>query len=428
MKTGRVLLKRMILVPSLLVMAWAAAPVLSAAFSSTPVTEPSWPTFHGPERDNIVRETGLLKKWPEQGPPLLWKFDGLGKGYACVSVAEGLLFSSGDFGNEEYVLALDLAGKLRWKTLNGKAWKAAQPGSRTTPTYSDGAVYHLGPHGDLTAFAAATGQALWSVNIAEQFGVTLGLWGFTENLVIDGDRLLCMPGGPKGRVVALDKKTGRTLWANTDIPDRAGYSSPIVVNHNGVRQFITLARSTVLSVEVESGKTLWVHDHKGFCDQNVTSPVYREGTVYVTSGHKAGGRKVTINPDGLGVQENWFQTDLDNCHGGVVLLGGHLYGSGCRLYKRGLVCVDYETGQTVYNALEIGKVSITYADGLLYCLGNDTTMALVDILPARAQIVSKFTPPWENEPPCLSHPVVCGGRLYIRHLNELLAYDIRASQ
>lgn len=402
-------------------------PVLALALvvAAAEPLPPHWPEFHGPNRDNLVPETGLLKQWPEGGPKLLWKFAECGKGYACVSVADGRLYTSGDFGEDEYVLALDLNGKLLWRTPNGKAWKGAQPGARTTPTYRDGAVYHLNAHGDLAALDARTGRKLWTVNLVERFDVDLGLWGFTENLVVEGDKVLCLAGGKRGRVVALDCRTGATRWANTSLTDRAGYSSPVVVTHAGVRQYIALARSTVLSVEVETGKTLWVHEHKGFCDQNVTTPIYHDGTVYVTSGHKAGGRKVKMAGDGKGVTEQWFQTDLDNCHGGVVLLGGYLYGSGCRLYQRGLMCVEYATGKTLYNAREIGKVSITYADGLLYCLGNDTTMALVDISPQRARIVSRFQPPWTKEPPCLSHPVVCGGRLYLRHLNELLAYDIK---
>jgi len=404
-------------------LAWRAA--VAAAAEAVP-PGPYWPGFHGPRQDNIVAEKGLLQAWPEAGPRLLWKFDQCGKGYSCVSVADGRLYLTGDFGDETCVLAVDFNGKLLWKSANGKAWKGAQPGARTTPTYHEGMLYHLNAHGELGAFEAATGRRVWRRNIAEDFGVTVGIWGYTENLVVEGDRVLCLAGGEQGRVVALHRRTGVTLWVNRDFPDRAGYSSPVVVTHNGVRQYIALARATVGSVDVATGRTLWSHEHPSTCNQNVTTPIYHEGTVYVTSGHKGGGRKVIIQPGGRSVEQKWFQTDLDNCHGGVVLLDGYLYGSGCRLYRRGLMCVEFATGKTMYNALEIGKVSITHADGRLYCLGNDTTMTLVEASPQRARIVSRFQPPWENGEPCLSHPVVCGGRLYIRHLNELLAYDIKA--
>jgi len=408
---------------SLTLAALVTAAGLGQASAAPP--EPFWPEFHGTNRDNRSRETGLLKAWPKEGPKLIWKYADCGRGYAGVAMAEGLIFTTGDFGDEERVLALDLAGQLKWSAANGKAWNGAQAGSRTTPTYSDGAVYQLNAHGRLAAFAAATGRPLWVVDLRERFEAPLGGWGFTENVIVEDDMLLCVPGGTKGRVVALDKRTGKTIWANTKITDRAAYSSPIIVTHQGRREFIALAHESVLSVDTRTGKLLWSHPHPSTCDQNVTSPIFHDGSVYVTSGHKAGGRKVTINPDGLGAKENWFGTDLDNCHGGVLLLDGYLYGSGCRLYKRGLMCVEFATGKTMYNALEIGKVSVTYAEGLLYCLGNDCSMSLVDVTPQRGKIISKFMPPWEEKPPCLSHPVVCGGRLYLRHLNELLAYDIR---
>jgi outer membrane protein assembly factor BamB len=390
--------------------------------------EPFWPEFHGPGRENRSRETGLLRQWPQAGPPLEWKFSGCGKGYASVSVAEGLIFTTGDFGKEERLLALDLDGRLKWQRPNGEAWTGAQPGSRTTPTYSDGVLYHLNPKGRLAAYVAASGKELWVVDLPARFDARPGFWGYTENVIIEGGLLLCMPGGSQGRVVALDKTTGATVWANTEVPDRAAYASPIVVSHHGVRQFITLAHETVVGVEARTGKLLWTHKHESTCDQNVTSPLYHEGTVYVTSGHKAGGRLVRLSPDGRRAQELWFGTDLDNCHGGVLLLEGYLYGSGCRLYQRGLMCVEHATGKTRYNARDIGKVSITYAEGLLYCLGNDATMALVAVSPQQATGISRFTPPWSNPPPCLTHPVVCGGRLYLRHLNELLVYKVRASR
>jgi len=437
------------LLAAALASAYAAAAVESGhegpARTGGEPAAPYWPEFHGPKRDNISRETGLLRKWPEEGPRLLWKYPSCGRGYACVSAAEGLLFTSGDFGDQEMLLALDLDGKLKWKVPNGKAWKSAQRGARTTPTYRDGVLYHLNPHGLLSAYTASSGERVWSVDVKERFDAPRRTWGFTENVIVDGDLVLCMPGGRKGRVVALDRKTGATVWVNTEISDGAAYSSPIIVTHRGVRQFITLARQTVLAAEVATGKLLWSHGHPSTCDQNVTSPVFHEGAVYVTSGHKGGGRVVRIGADGRSVKEMWFGTDLDNCHGGVVLLDGYLYGSGCRLYKRGLICAEFATGRTMYNAREIGKVSVTYAgravklhdarresggyrrraDGLLYCLGNDCSMSLVDISPERAKVVGRFLPPWKKRPPCLSHPVVCGGRLYIRHLDELFAYDVR---
>lgn len=390
-------------------------------------SEAPWPNFHGPNRDNLSRETGLLRQWPKDGPPLIWKAAGCGKGYSAVAVADDLIFLTGDFGNQQYVIALGMDGRLRWKTPHGKAWKGPQPGARTTPAYDRGRVYHLGPHGSVSAFEAGTGRTVWTVDVCERFESAARTWGYTENLLIDGDRLILMPGGAKGRVVALDKNTGGTLWANTEITDLAAYSSPIVAEHGGVRQFIALARSTVVGVDVQTGKLLWSHEHESTCDQNVTSPIYHDGCVFVTSGHRAGARVVRLNAQSRRAEPVWFGTRLDNCHGGVVLLDGRLYGSGCRLYNKGLLCVEFATGKVLYQAKEIGKVSVTHAEGLLYCYDNDGEMLLVNATPQAATILSRFkVPRSETKENTLAHPVVCGGRLYLRHLDELFAYDIRA--
>jgi outer membrane protein assembly factor BamB len=400
-------------------------PLLAPQSAGSAPAGPYWPEFHGPARDNISRETGLMKAWPAGGPPLVWKRADCGRGYSGVTIAGGLLFTSGDFGDDEALLAFDLDGKPAWRAVHGRAWKGPQPGARAAPTWNDGLLYHLNPHGLLSCLEATTGRTVWSADLVKRFGARVGSWGFTESVIVEGDRLFCMPGGTEGRVVALDRKTGATVWANTEIRDRAAYASPILVTHNGVRQFITLARESVIGVDAATGRLLWSHGHPSTCDQNVTSPIYHDGGVFVTSGHRAGARVARLSADGKKVEETWYLQEFDNCHGGVILLDGYLYGSGCRLYERGLVCVEFATGRKAYNAREIGKVSVTYADGRLYCLGNDASMALVDVNPQRATGAGKFTPPWKNPAPCLSHPVVCGGRLYVRHLNELFAYDVR---
>jgi hypothetical protein len=179
-------------------------------------------------------------------------------------------------------------------------------------------------------------------------------------------------------------------------------------------------------VDVQTGRLLWSHAHESFCDQNVTSPIFHDGRVFVASGHKAGARVIQLSADNRSAEQVWFGTPLDNCHGGVVLLVGHLYGSGCRLYNKGLLCVEFATGKVRYRAEEIGKVSLTWADGLLYCFDNDGEMLLVKATPRAATIVSRFKIPKTDNEHTLTHPVVCGRRLYLRHLGELFAYDLRA--
>ena len=401
--------------------------VFSAAAAAADQPKSEWPCFHGPRRDNKSAETGLLKSWPKGGPKLLWKSAQCGRGYAGVSVAQGKLFTSGDFGREEFILALDLDGKVLWRTQNGKSWRGSTPGSRATPTYSQGRLYHMSPAGRLAALDAKTGKEIWAVDLKEVYGVRYGSWGLCENVVIEGDMLLCAPGGERGRIVALHKATGKPIWVNTTIKDRVAYCSPIVVTHNGVRQLISLWNTSVVGVSVRTGKLLWSHTHPSRYSQNVTTPLYHKGHVFVTSGHKAGGRLLRISPKSDSVRQVWFSEEFDNCHGGAMVLDGHIYGSGCRLYHKGLQCADFRTGKTVYRAEGLGKVSITYADGLLYCVDQKGNVSLVDATPQRAKVLGRFSITLEGKDHSLAHPVVCGGRLYIRQARNLYAYDVRAS-
>jgi len=405
-----------------------AAGAVGAAAAEDPADHPGgyWPGLHGPRRDNMSTETGLLVRWPDGGPPRLWTFTECGRGYACPAIVNGRLFTSGDFDRDEYVLALDLDGNLLWKTQNGKAWRGAEPGARTTPTWSDGMVYHLGPHGRLAALRAETGEEVWAVDLVEAFGARRSTWGFAENVRVVDDVVLCVPGGTRGRVVALDKKTGRPVWVNTTVGDDQAYCSPAVVTHEGRRQLIILMKKSVVGVDLATGRRLWSHPHPSRYNQNVDTPLYHDGRVFVTSGHQAGGRLIDIGPDGSTVRQVWHCREFDNCHGGVLLLDGYLYGVGCRMYHKGLLCVDWETGEVAYRHEPVGKVSLTWAEGFIYGVGQKGEVRLVKADPKGATIVSEFQiPPVATKDHLLAHPGVCGGRLYIRHADHLLAYDIR---
>ena len=385
-----------------------------------------WHQFHGPKRDNISTAKDLLKQWPKGGPRLLWRYSECGRGFSGVSIADGMIFTAGDFGRDEIVLALDMDGKPLWKAQNGKGWRGPYPGARTTPTYDNGVLYHLNPTGRLAAFQAKTGKEIWSLELREKFNARPGTWAMAENVLIDGKRLFCVPGGSKGRIVALDKTTGEPIWVNTEVADGPAYCSPLLVTHNGTRQLITVMQKTIVSVDVGTGKLLWTHEHETKHDQNVTMPIFRDGHVFASSGHGTGGKLLKLSPRSDGVARLWLNKDLDNCHGGVVLLGGCFYGSGCRLYHKGLVCVDYHTGKTMWTHRALGPVSLGCADGMLYCLSRTGRLSLVAVSPERCRVVSHFNIPRGSRDLHLAHPVICGGRLYIRHANDLFAYDVAA--
>ncbi|MHC4312738.1 MAG: outer membrane protein assembly factor BamB family protein [Planctomycetota bacterium] len=221
----------------LLIAASVGAPLLGASAD--------WPEHHGPGRTNISPDKGLLKEWPQEGPDKLWTYSPCGRGFSGVTIADGMIFTAGDFDRQEILIALDMDGKLLWKQPNGESWRRSSPGSRATPTYSDGAVYHMNPTGRLAAYEAKSGKPLWVVDLKAKFDAKYGVWALAENVIIEGDKVICMPGGPKGRVVALDKRSGKTLWVNTEIEHSAAYCSGLVVNHAGVRQLITMTQKSV---------------------------------------------------------------------------------------------------------------------------------------------------------------------------------------
>jgi outer membrane protein assembly factor BamB len=411
---------------------WLASSRAESADAPAPQAKPpaaeskEWTRFHGPQRDNVSSETGLLKRWPEGGPPLAWSFAECGRGYAMVSIAGGRIYTAGDFGDEERILALSLDGKWAWQTPNGKSWKGPYPGSRTTPAFDQGVLYHLNPTGLLAAIQADTGKLIWSLDLKIEFGARYGTWAMAENVVVEGDRVYCVPGGGKGLVAALDKRTGKTVWANTELDETAAYCSPIVATHAGVRQLITVTQKSVIGVEMASGKLLWSHPHPTKHDQNVNAPIFLDGHVFVSAGHSTGGTLLRLGPDSRGVATVWARSELDNCHSGVVLLAGHLYGSACRLGGKAFFCAEVLTGKITQTDRGMGRVSLTAADGMLYGLHERGRMLLIAATPGGFSVASQFQIPRGGDGMCLSQPVVCGGRLYVRHGSHLFVYDVRA--
>ena len=387
---------------------------------------PSWPEFHGPGRTNLSPEKGLLKKWPQEGPRLIWKFSQCGRGYSGVAIAQGMIFTAGDFGDVETLLTLDMDGRLLWKSPNGKAWHGPSPGSRTTPTYNDGVLYQMNPHGRLAAYEAESGKPLWNVDLKSRFDARFGVWSLAENVIVDGGKVLCMPGGPKGRVVALDKNTGKTVWANTEIQHTAAYCSPVIVTHAGVRQLITMTQKSVLGVDVQTGKLVWSAPFVPKSPQNALTPVYHDGYVFVACGHSSGGALFRIDQESGTAERVWYREDLDNCHGGAILIDGKLFGCGCRQGGKNFYCVDFLTGKTVKLDRSLGKVGISAAEGMLYCINHQGTMSLLAVTPDGFQIVSQFSLGKRPANSYLAHPVICGGRLYLRCNRDLFVYDISA--
>jgi outer membrane protein assembly factor BamB len=387
-----------------------------------------WPCFHGPNRDNKSTETGLLKTWPEDGPELLWAATGLGKGYSSVSIADARIYTAGRIERKTYVFALDLDGTLQRRTPNGQSWETTMrhaigyTGARSTPTYDQGRVYHLGEYGRLAALDAATGREIWHRDLLDDFDAEPPKYGMAESVLIVDDWLICSPGGARGFTVCLEKKTGKLVWANTEIPGTQAYCSPILAEFEGVKQVVSMSSEALFGLELATGKLLWSVEHKNARDNNATDPIYHEGHVFASSGYGAGSILVRLERTARGIETRtvWRSRLLDNHHGGVLLHEGHLYGAGHE--ARGWFCLDFMTGKQRWNAR--GKGSLTYADGMLYCLDERGTMTLVEATPEAYRPVSSFRVPRGRSGPYWAHPVVCGGRLYVRHVDRLFAYRI----
>jgi len=392
---------------------------------------PFWPRFHGPRGDNISQDTGLLKTWPEGGPKLAWKAKGIGYGYSNVTMANGFIYTAGNIGKETIVTALNMKGEEQWQVANGPAWDNEQlkKGSRGTPTIDGDRVFHQSPWGNIICLDAKTGKKIWTIDALKQFNANLILWAMAESLLVDGDRLICRPGGSQVSVVALDKRTGKTVWKADSTGDDTSYGSSTLAEYKGVRMILTMGSGALICVNAENGKVLFRIPHFARYDVNTCKPLYHDGHVFITSAYKGGSALVKISVDEnqkVTAKKAWFSEELDNHHGGVMLLDGHLYGACHNFNNAKWVCLNWKTGELKWAEKGVGKGSVTFADGMLYTMSERGDVGLVKATPGSHKLVSQFDLPKGGEGPTWVHPVVCGGRLYIRHGDLLYAYDVTA--
>ena len=397
-----------------------AAVVLAVpAIALAQANSASWPQWRGPNRDGISKETGLLKQWPAEGPPLLWKASGAGGGFSSFSVANGRLYTMGLRGEREFIIAFDAAtGKEAWATPNGSAFRNDRgDGPRGTPTIDGDRLYALGGSGDLSALDVKTGKLIWSKNILQEFGGRNITWGISESPLIVGDRLLVNPGGPGASIVALNKSDGSVIWKSQS--DKAGYSSAIPVDVNGATQVVFFTHQRAVGLDLKDGKLLWEYAKPANNVANAATPIARGNRVFISSDYGTGGGVVEIKPDGS-AQELWFTKDMRNHHSSSVLVGDYLYGFSSAI----LTAIKFDTGEIAWRDRSVGKGSLVYADGRLYCFSERGVMGLVEATPTgyvergRFKIEAGSLETW-------THPVVAGGRLYLRDQDTIYAYDVK---
>jgi outer membrane protein assembly factor BamB len=404
-----------------------------------------WPQYRGPNRDDVSKETGLLQSWPKDGPPRLWTFDTAGVGYSGPAVVGDRVYITGGRDDREFLIAVDAkSGKEQWATdigptfrWKGNSWSA---GPSATPTVDGERVFALGGNGDMLCTSMMDGKPIWRVNVPKDLDgrvnpigggpKDLG-WGFTGSPLVDGDRLVCAVGGPKGALAALDKSTGKVLWRSTGVTDLAAYTSPMPLEVGGVKQFALLTNNGLYGIAAADGKLLWSQKRKQpYGTEVINSPVIRDGSIFTTVQAGNGASElvnVTKSGDEFKVEVVYSNKNLLNHHGNVVRVGDHIYGFG-----QGWTCLDFKTGETVWTERKLGSGAVTFADGRLYCYAeNDGTAALVEASPAGWKEHGRFKIPQaskQRQPQgrVWAPPVVANGKLFLRDQELLFCFDVKA--
>lgn len=392
-----------------------------------------WPQFRGLHRDGKSAETGLLREWPADGPPLLWEVDGLGEGYASAAIAGGTVYTTGMIGNDGFVFAFDLNGRPKWKTCYGAEWTKSYPAARCTPTVEDDRLYITSGQGAICCLDTASGNLRWSLDAAAKYQAKFPRWGMSENVLIDGDHVICTPGGEIASMIALDKMTGQIVWECKELTQQSCYCNPIAFTRGSHRIAVTMLADSVVGVDSSTGKLLWRDDFDDYhIDRNrlvnANTPVYHDGRIYTTSGYSNGGAMLQLSTDGTSVRRIWTDAVLDAHHGGIVLVDGYLYGSNWTSNSRGnWACLRWHDGNVMYDSKWNGnKGALIYAEGLLYCWDERTgELALVKATPDEFKVTSSFTVN-KGKGPFWAHPSLADGRLYLRHGEYLMVYDIKA--
>ncbi|OWK37703.1 PQQ-binding-like beta-propeller repeat protein [Fimbriiglobus ruber] len=417
-------------------------------------TGADWPQYRGPQRDGISGDRGLLQEWPAGGPKLLWRYSEAGLGYAGPAIVGDRLYTAGGRGDSEYVFALDLktaeGGKPRelWSTRvgplftwKGNSWNA---GPNVTPTVDGDLIYTLGGFGDLVCVEAATGKERWRVNLPGDLGGAVnpiggGLeeptplgWGYAAAPLVDGDKLICVPGGKKGLLAALDKTTGKVLWRSAEVTDQASYSSPLAVDVGGVRQYIQATNKGIVGVAAADGKRLWSYDRSpAYDDVVIATPVFHDNAVYSSVGFDQGCdlARLIVQGQSIAAEKVYSTKVVQSRDGGIVRVREHLYGYS---EKGGWICQEFKTGKIVWSEAEaLGRGSLTLADGRLYCCAEKGgVVALVEPSPEGWKEHGRLKLPQESKQRRPSgglwtHPVIANGRLYIRDQEFVYCYDVK---
>ena len=391
--------------------------------AACPADEPSgdWPCWQGANRDNKSADTGLLKQWPADGPKRLWHATGIGKGFSSVTVSDQTVYITGQPDDKLYLFAFDLAGKLKWKRAVDRAWTRNYAGSRGSAAIDSGKAYVLSGNGVLACVNAKTGAPIWSTSAAK-FQGRPGGWGYAETPLVLGKAVIFKPGG-SNCIVALNKDTGAPIWASRGFSAGPEYGSCLPVSFGGADMIVTGTRAGIVAVAANTGKPMWSNSFSANNTANCPTPAFADGHVFWANGYGKGGICLKLAAAGGTVQaaEAWKTPDMVCHHGGYVIEKGHVYGNN----GNGWACLELKTGRTKWKEDGVGKGSLTWADGMLYLFSQKSGLAgLATCSPDGLEMKGTFSVAGTG--PSWAHPVVTGGRLYLRYDDNLYCYDVKA--
>jgi outer membrane protein assembly factor BamB len=386
--------------------------------------------WRGPQRDGKYSDTGLLKSWPEAGPKLLVKKEGLGNGYSSPMVVDEMIYISGRRDSLDVLTKLDMEGNILWETVYGHAWDKSYPETRSTPTIEEGRIYIMGGLGTVVCMDVGSGEIIWKVNTHKEFEGEFHRWGMTESLLLTDKAVISSPTGERTAVVALNKKDGSLLWESEPQGGVRSYVSPVLIEHNGTRMILITSSEDLMAVNPENGEVYWTVDLITYAGpkgrrNNTNTPLYHNGEIFTTSGYDAEAVMVKLSPDGKSAEVKWHSGALDVHHGGVVLLDGYLYGANWINNGNGnWVCQEWETGKVMYEEKWYNKGSIIYADGLCYIFEEKQGhIGLMEPSPQGFKLISEFRLE-SRSGPYWAHMTINNRKLFVRHGEVLYIYDI----
>jgi len=390
--------------------------------------------FRGVERTGHYNETGLLKQWPKDGPELLIKMIGIGKGFSQPIMADNVIFVTGiKEDSTDVISAYNLKGDLLWETTYGRSWTRSYTDSRSTPTFENGKLYVSSGTGQVNCIDAKSGKIIWQIDGIKNYSGAIYKHGDAENLLVLENAVVYTTGGDKNTMVALNKSDGSLVWKAKSLGGEKSYASPVLIQHGGLKIILAQTAENLIAINSANGDILWhynlikYHLHEQGLGANTNPPLFFNGEIFVTSGYNHPGIKLALSADGKSVQEIWKNDTIDTHIGGVVLVDGNLYGSNWQNNSKGRwTSVNWETGRTNWETEWYNKGSTIYADGMLYIYEEKSgNIALVEPSAENLKIISTFKIK-EGEGPHWAHPAIYDGKLFVRHGNVLMIYNIKA--